>query len=73
MFYTLSEPPGDLKTMNTTKTIYRKWCTAGSSDPGFSAPEARMTAARHTYSLAFYIVPMYVSLLWILMFLSYFW
>ena len=52
-FYTVWEPPGFLKRIVRIKRIKRmkaKWYTTGSSDPRFSAPEARMTVVKPTPS-----------------------
>ena len=53
VFYTLSEPPGDLKTLATLAILailVWKWCKTGCSDPEVSAPEARMTVVQPTPS-----------------------
>ena len=49
-FSTVWEPPGILNRIHRIQPIHRKWCTAGTSDPRFSAPEARMTAVKQTPS-----------------------
>ena len=57
VFFTVWEPLGILKPIKRMKPmkpmnrICRKWCTTGSSDPRFSAPEARMTVVRQANSL----------------------
>ena len=41
---------GTRRRIHWIRQIYRKWCTAGSSDPRFLTPEARMTVLKQTSS-----------------------